>query len=114
MEVLVENLKSSLRQVPDFSNLIEAVSVMVIKLGDKTDSISFVSRATDIPCNEKNQKSNKAAMRTKQTKQKKMKKQQNNNKNNKNNNKKSNKLVLVLCFLGKYYHAFYCSYDIYK
>ena len=111
MEVLVENLKSSLRQVPDFSNLIEAVSVMVIKLGDKTDSISFVSRATDIPCNEKNQKSNKAAMRTKQ---KKMKKQQNNNKNNKNNNKKSNKLVLVLCFLGKYYHAFYCSYDIYK
>ena len=111
MEVLVENLKSSLRQVPDFSNLIEAVSVMVIKLGDKTDSISFVSRATDIPCNEKNQKSNKAAMRTKQTKQKKMKKQQN---NNKNNNKKSNKLVLVLCFLGKYYHAFYCSYDIYK
>lgn len=107
MEVLVENLKSSLRQVPDFSNLIEAVSVMVIKLGDKTDSISFVSRATDIPCNEKNQKSNKAAMRTKQTKQKKMKKQQ-------NNNKKSNKLVLVLCFLGKYYHAFYCSYDIYK
>ena len=111
MEVLVENLKSSLRQVPDFSNLIEAVSVMVIKLGDKTDSISFVSRATDIPCNEKNQKSNKAAMRTKQTKQEKMKKQQN---NNKNNNKKSNKLVLVLCFLGKYYHAFYCSYDIYK
>lgn len=111
MEVLVENLKSSLRQVPDFSNLIEAVSVMVIKLGDKTDSISFVSRATDIPCNEKNQKSNKAAMRTKQTKQEKMKKQQN---NNKSNNKKSNKLVLVLCFLGKYYHAFYCSYDIYK
>ena len=53
-------------------------------------------------------------MRTKQTKQKKMKKQQNNNKNNKNNNKKPNKLVLVLCFLGKYYHAFYCSYDIYK
>ena len=54
-------------------------------------------------------------MRTKQTKQNKMKKTTKQQQKQQKQQQKIKKLVLVPCFLGKCYHAFYCSYDdIYK